>query len=92
MMQDRFPARRFDAIRRHAERPQWLFILGRQNQMVHPFKEVGAGFLAHPPVQLARETVALQERIHALPQKLFRFKGQRPIELIIHSDTIADKP
>ena len=91
MMQDRFPAGSFDAVRGHAERSQQLFILGRQDEMVDPFKKVGAGLVAHPPGQLAPETVALQERIHAFPQKFFRVKRQRPVEWIIHSDTISDK-
>jgi len=91
MVQDRFPAGRFDAIRRHAERPQRLFNFGRQDQMINPLKKIGGCFLTHSPGQLAREAVALQERIHALAQKLFRAKRQGPIERIIHSDTIPDK-
>jgi hypothetical protein len=64
-----FPRRRFDAIRRHSKCPQRLFILGRQDQVINPFKKVGASFLPHPLGQMAREAVALQEGTHALPQK-----------------------
>ena len=92
MMQDSLAAGCFHAVRHHAERPQRMFNVGRQDQMVDPFEKIGPSLLAHALSQAPREAIALQEGTHQLAQKFLRVKRHRPIEPIIHKNNLPANP
>ena len=81
MLIDRFVVGRFGAVFEHeACGQQCRFLIRREDQVIHPFEEVGAGLVAHAVGESAGEGVSLQEGADALAQELLGLIGQRPVE------------